>query len=123
MLQSVRFNFFAAIVNRFPHAAKAQQKWMWGNPRNGAKGLPLPVRLVIVLLLLIGQATAAPQTSQQKSEASKANPRCPAKDFGRFLELFSDNPNLQRRFTRFPLEYGEVIDPGYPEPSREYVQR
>ena len=22
-----------------------------------------------------------------------------------------------------PLEYGEVIDPGYPEPSREYAQR
>jgi hypothetical protein len=96
---------------------------MCGIPRSGAKGFPLAARLATILLLLMGQATAAPQTSQQKTEASKAAPRCPAKDFGRFLELFSDSPNLQRRFTRFPLEYGEVIDPGYPQPSREYVQR
>jgi hypothetical protein len=37
--------------------------------------------------------------------------------------VFSDSPNLQRRFTRFPLEFGEVIDPGYAQPSREFSIR
>ena len=66
---------------------------------------------------------SAPTASTSKSGSPKANARCPAQDFGRFLDLFSDNPNLQRRFTRLPLEFGEVIDPGYPEPSREFSVR
>ena len=64
-----------------------------------------------------------PTASKSKLGSPKANARCPAQDFGRFLDVFSDSPNLQRRFTRFPLEFGEVIDPGYAEPSREFSIR
>ena len=64
-----------------------------------------------------------PTASKSKPGSPKANARCPAQDFGRFLDVFSDSPNLQRRFTRFPLEFGEVIDPGYAEPSREFSIR
>jgi len=100
-------------------------------PRRGwaATGIAVAVRL-IMLLLLVGSVAAAPQSSKQKTETQKESGaqkekaiRCPSKNFSRFLDLFSDNANLQRRFTRMPLEYWEVIDPGYAEPSREYAQR
>src|SRR5262245_32719968 len=113
------FNFFAAIRNLLPQAVESTKK---ETRRRGVGALPITVRLAAALFLLVGPAVTSLQSAQQKSDAPK-NVRCPSKHFGRFLELFSDNPNLQRRFTRLPLEYGEVIDPGYPEPSREYYQR
>ena len=119
---------FTVIARRVLQVAETRQEWIgqkWidGNPGSGVNGFPIAIRLAVVLLLLIGHAVAAPQSTQKKTEAPKATARCPAQNFGRFLELFSDSPNLQRRFTRLPLEYGEVIDPGYPEPSREFALR
>lgn len=43
-----------------------------------------------------------------------ANEACPATDFRTFLPLFSASPDLQRRYTRFPLKFG-LWDPGHME--------
>ena len=63
-----------------------------------------------------------------KASAQKASAKCPSQDFGRFMDSFADSPNVQRRFTRLPLEYGQVIgqvvapvESGDPETAREFA--
>jgi hypothetical protein len=35
-------------------------------------------------------------------------PVCPSPDFGKFLHAFSSRADVQRQFTKLPLEYGQV---------------
>lgn len=45
-------------------------------------------------------APLAPKPAAPKSQAS-----CPSLEFGKFIAIFSENVAVQRRYTRFPLEY------------------
>lgn len=49
-------------------------------------------------------AVAQPVTS--KPEAVAVGEACPAADFTKFIGAFSASPDLQRRYTRFPLKFG-----------------
>ena len=70
----------------------------------------------------------SPKSESSKASAQKASAKCPSQDFGRFMDSFADSPNVQRRFTRLPLEYGQVIEQvvapvesGDPEQAREFA--
>lgn len=66
--------------------------------------------LLTGLLLSFDYAVAQPSVSGVKAVAT--NETCPAADFTKFLSIFSASPDLQRRYTRFPLKFGLwVVDP------------
>jgi hypothetical protein len=73
-------------------------------------GLPVCGSLLLAgLLFLFGSAVAAStdQSAAALSERSvPANGACPSAKFAEFLQAFSRRPALQRRYTRFPLEFG-----------------
>ena len=48
---------------------------------------------------------AAADTTQSIAEKADA---CPSSEFSRFLRAFSDSARVQRQFTRFPLEHGQL---------------
>ena len=48
---------------------------------------------------------AAADTTQSVAEKPDA---CPSSEFGKFLRAFSDSAKVQRQFTKFPLEHGQL---------------
>jgi hypothetical protein len=64
----------------------------------------LAAGLLTGLLLSFDYAVAQPSVSGVGAVA--ANETCPAADFTKFLSIFSASPDLQRRYTRFPLKFG-----------------
>ena len=46
------------------------------------------------------------QDSRSSPTVSQASATCPSREFGIFLKAFSVRSDLQRSFTRFPLEHG-----------------
>jgi hypothetical protein len=77
---------------------------------------------VAVLFLLVGSAFAAPESAPPKVEVPTPSIACPSQEFTKFLQTFSDSANVQRRFTRLPLEYGEV-DLAFLGTAQEYSRR
>jgi hypothetical protein len=82
----------------------------------GARLVAVPVVLVVVT------ACAGTGSAQQLAEATKASVACPSQDFSKFMQVFSDSADVQRRFTWLPLEYGQV-DVGALGTSQEYTRR
>jgi hypothetical protein len=82
--------------------------------------MEVDARLVAVAFSVVLTACVGTDSAQQLSEATKPNIACPARDFGKFLEAFSDSADVQRRFTSLPLEFG-LADPG--NPAQEYTRR
>src|SRR5262245_4659891 len=76
-----------------------------------------------LLALVIAAACAGMESDQQIAAAAKASVACPSQDFSKFMQVFSESADVQRRFTSLPLEYGQLIDPGALDPSREYTPR
>ncbi len=60
--------------------------------------------LLAGLSLSFGYAVAQPAASSPGAVA--ASEACPATDFAKFMVVFSASPDLQRRYTRFPLKFG-----------------
>lgn len=56
--------------------------------------------------LLFSFDYAVAQSSVSSIKAVAASETCPAADFAKFLPIFSASPDLQRRYTRFPLKFG-----------------
>jgi hypothetical protein len=53
---------------------------------------------------LVG-TTAGASFAATKLAAATAEVACPSRDFSKFMDAFSEDVRLQKRFTRFPLEY------------------
>ena len=51
----------------------------------------------------------AAQTTVSKPTVTQ-DASCPYRDFAAFISAFSEQPNLQRRFTIFPLKYQDYDD-------------
>ncbi len=51
-------------------------------------------------------SVALERDTQTSSVVSQAGPTCPSREFNVFLKAFSARSDVQRSFTRFPLEYG-----------------
>jgi hypothetical protein len=73
------------------------------------------------------QSTSAPvtqdddaiaTTEQARARVGDERPTCPAPDFSKFLHVFSNRADMQRQFTKLPLEYGQV-DPNAIGTDRE----
>jgi hypothetical protein len=79
-------------------------------------------RYVAVPFLFVASTCTAAESVRPKAEAPKASVACPSQDFSKFLQVFSDSAGVQRRFTRLPLEYGQV-DVGSVGTAQEYTRR
>ena len=51
-----------------------------------------------------------PRSSATKLGPSKLEVACPSTVFDEFLSAFAENADLQQRYTRLPLQYGEYAD-------------
>lgn len=82
------------------------------------------VRLVLVAVpfLLFITACSAAEPARHTARPPEASVACPAQDFSKFLQVFSDSADVQRQFTRLPLEYGQV-DVGSVGTPQEYTLR
>ena len=71
------------------------------------------------LLFSVGSAVADPTAQGPAAPGVRtvaSNSACPSAEFAGFLHAFSARPDLQRRYTRFPLEFGLRLgdpDDGY----------
>jgi hypothetical protein len=80
------------------------------------------LRTIVSTFLFVGAfpsaevAVADPLTQAPDAPAvqAAADNACPSTDFAAFLRAFSDSPDLQRRYTSFPLEFG-LYHPGRDE--------
>jgi hypothetical protein len=52
-----------------------------------------------------------------RSPEPEATARCPAQEFSEFLEAFSESQEVQRAFTKYPLEKQQVDVNATPEPK------
>jgi hypothetical protein len=50
-------------------------------------------------------SVALEHDSQTASVISQANASCPSREFSAFFKVFSTRSDVQRKFTRFPLDY------------------
>jgi len=48
---------------------------------------------------------ATAETTARPNAASKGEVACPSREFSKFMDAFSEDVRVQKRFTRFPLEY------------------
>jgi hypothetical protein len=48
---------------------------------------------------------AAAEIAATPNPPSKGEVACPSREFSKFLDAFSEDVRIQKRFTRFPLEY------------------
>jgi len=67
--------------------------------------------VLAALLSSCGFAAADPTAQGPAApgvQAVAANGACPSAEFATFLRAFSQRTSLQRRYTRFPLEFGLV---------------
>jgi hypothetical protein len=51
---------------------------------------------------------AVASAEEARTRAADERPACPSPDFSKFLHAFSSRADVQRQFTRLPLEYGQV---------------
>jgi hypothetical protein len=51
---------------------------------------------------------AVAATKQARTRVGDERPACPSPDFSKFLHAFSNRADVQRQFTKLPLEYGQV---------------
>jgi len=55
--------------------------------------------------LQVASGTPAPAAARGSAAAVSHPLACPGPDFAAFLEAFGEDPEVQRRYTRFPLRY------------------
>jgi hypothetical protein len=53
---------------------------------------------------------STPSSSATKPDLTKLEVACPSNAFDEFLSAFSEHADLQQRYTRLPLQYGEYAD-------------
>src|ERR1700676_4598942 len=53
---------------------------------------------------------STPSSSATKPDLPKLEVACPSNAFDEFLSAFSEHADLQQRYTRLPLQYGEYAD-------------
>jgi hypothetical protein len=65
--------------------------------------------LAVVIAVLCGPDLADTVWSAQSTPSPGAKAAaCPSQDFSAFFKAFSESAEVQRKFTRLPLEYGQV---------------
>ncbi|AXI84420.1 hypothetical protein FUT69_04105 [Xylella taiwanensis] len=79
----------------------------------------LTLLMVSVLFMAHTVYAVAPgaQENQLHTSATPSVP-CPGKDFASFLEKFSNDENIQRAFTKYPLTEYQVDVTAEPEPKQ-----
>jgi hypothetical protein len=78
----------------------------------------------------MSQTTSVPTIQDDNSAAEAAQTSvaeehnaCPSPEFSKFLRAFSNSADVQRQFTKFPLDYGQLFDPGAPDTKQEYKRQ
>jgi hypothetical protein len=71
----------------------------------------LSLKVIFLMIILNGHASAFDNKNILINQANNKNKMtCPSLDFSKFIKVFSENLDVQIRFTKYPLKYRQIVD-------------